>query len=82
MLVLKWILGIVCCIPIGFLIFSKGGSLIELCCDAVEGAEFSIVGEILIKPIASLFVAFVLPIIVVGLGIGAPLLILMLLGLI
>ena len=81
-LILKWILAIACCVPVAFIIFSKGGDLINRWCDAVEEAEFSIVGKILIQPIASLFDAFVLPAIVVWLGTGIPILILDLFGLI
>lgn len=82
MLVLKWILGIALSVPLVIVFFSKGMDIIDRTCDAVEGADYSVFGRLFIKPIADLFAGVVVPFLVGALGIGVPLLVLMLLGLI
>lgn len=82
MIVLKWILAIIICTPLDLLMMSISSELLDRLCDAVENADYSILGRIFIKPIAYILVGFGGPLFMLISVVWIPCLVLGLFGLI
>lgn len=67
---LKCLLAILCCVPFMMPLLWLCGTAMDYLCGIVDDASDSALYQFLVKPIAGFFIAFVVPLLFIGMAVG------------